>query len=128
MVDLSGTEAVEKMVDDVVAKYGRIDILVNDAGIQVRKWATEFPIEDFDRVLSVNLRAYFIASRTAARYMQKQAVAASSAFPPAIPNAIPASAAPITSPRPQSTALLRPWVWSGPDSISGSMASHLVMS
>ena len=55
MVDLSGTEAVEKMIDDVVAKYGRIDILVNDAGIQVRKWATEFPIEDFDRVLGLNL-------------------------------------------------------------------------
>ena len=63
MVDLSGTEAVEKMIDDVVAKYGRIDILVNDAGIQVRKWATEFPIEDFDRVLGVNMRSYFIASR-----------------------------------------------------------------
>ena len=72
MVDLSGTEAVEKMIDDVVAKYGRIDILVNDAGIQVRKWATEFPIEDFDRVLGVNMRSDFIASRTAARYMQKQ--------------------------------------------------------
>ena len=36
MVDLSDAAAVEKMIDDVVAKYGRIDILVNNAGIQIR--------------------------------------------------------------------------------------------
>ncbi len=72
MVDLSDAAATEKMIDDVVAKHGRIDILVNNAGIQIRRWATEFPLEDFDKVLSVNLRAYYVASRTAARYMQKQ--------------------------------------------------------
>ena len=72
MVDLSDAAAVEKMIDDVVAKYGRIDILVNNAGIQIRKWATEFPIEEFDKVINVNMRAYYIASRCAARYMQKQ--------------------------------------------------------
>ena len=72
MVDLSEAAAVEKMIDDVVAKYGRIDILVNNAGIQIRKWATEFPIDEFDKVINVNMRAYYIASRCAARYMQKQ--------------------------------------------------------
>ena len=72
MVDLSEADAVEKMIDDVVAKYGRIDILVNNAGIQIRKWATEFPIAEFDKVINVNMRAYYIASRCAARYMQKQ--------------------------------------------------------
>lgn len=72
MVDLSDAAAVEKMVDDVVAKYGRIDILVNNAGIQIRQWATDFKLEDFEKVIDVNLRAYYLASRTAARYMKKQ--------------------------------------------------------
>ena len=72
MVDLSDAAACEKMIDDVVAKYGRIDILVNNAGIQIRKWATEFPIEEFKKVIDVNMIAYYVASRTAARYMQKQ--------------------------------------------------------
>ena len=64
--------AARLVIDDVVAKYGRIDILVNNAGIQIRKWATEFPVEEFDKVINVNMRAYYIASRCAARYMQKQ--------------------------------------------------------
>ena len=72
MVDLSDAAAAEKMIDDVVAKYGRIDILVNHAGIQIRKWATAFPIEEFKKVIDVNMIAYYVASRTAARYMQKQ--------------------------------------------------------
>lgn len=72
MVDLSEGTAVEKMVEDVVAKYGRIDILVNNAGINIRRWATEFPIEDFEKVINVNMKAYYLASRTAARYMKEQ--------------------------------------------------------
>ena len=72
MADLSDAAAIDKMIDDVVKKYGRIDILVNNAGIQIREWATDFKVEDFDKVLAVNLRAYYLASRAAARYMKKQ--------------------------------------------------------
>lgn len=68
MADLSDAGAIDKMIDDVVKKYGRIDILINNAGIQIREWATEFKVEDFDKVLGVNLRAYYLA----ARYMKKQ--------------------------------------------------------
>ena len=72
MVDLSDAAAAEKMVDDVVAEDGRIDSLGHNAGIQIRKWATEFPIEEFKKVIDVNMIAYYVASRAAARYMQKQ--------------------------------------------------------
>lgn len=72
MADLSDADAIEGLMDGVAEKYGRIDILVNNAGIQIRHWATEFPLEEFDRVLAVNTRGYYLASRCAARYMQKQ--------------------------------------------------------
>ena len=74
MVDLSDAAAVEKMIDDVVAKYGRIDILVNNAGIQIRKWATEFPIEEFDKVINVNMRAQCFTSQRSAYNISKAAV------------------------------------------------------
>ena len=71
-VDMSDFDAVEKMVDYVAEKYGRIDVLVNNAGINIRNWATEFDMEAWDKVLAVNLRSYFVAARTAARYMKEQ--------------------------------------------------------
>ena len=54
MADLSDAGAIDKMIDDVVKKYGRIDILINNAGIQIREWATEFKVEDFDKVLGAS--------------------------------------------------------------------------
>ncbi len=70
--DMSKEEDILSLIDHVVKKYGRLDILVNNAGINIRNWATDFDTEDFDKVLSLNLRAYYLASRTAARYMKEQ--------------------------------------------------------
>ena len=70
--DVSKEDEVKALTDAALKTFGRIDILVNNAGIQIRKWATEFPVEEFDKVINVNMRAYYIASRCAARYMQKQ--------------------------------------------------------
>jgi len=71
-IDMTDLKAVEEMVDYVAKKYGRIDILVNNAGINLRNWATEFDMEAWDKVITVNLKAYFVAARTAARYMKEQ--------------------------------------------------------
>lgn len=71
-VDLTKDDEIEKLFADVYAAEKKIDILVNDAGIQIREWATDFPIEQFDRLMSINLRAYYLCSRTAARYMKEQ--------------------------------------------------------
>ncbi len=71
-IDLCDDTAVESMFASVYQKYGKIDVLVNDAGIQIRNWATDFDLDQFDRLLRLNLRAYYVCSRTAARYMKKQ--------------------------------------------------------
>lgn len=71
-LDLCDDKAVESMFEYVNQKYGKIDVLVNDAGIQIRNWATDFDLDQFDRLLRLNLRAYYVCSRIAARYMKQQ--------------------------------------------------------
>ena len=57
-VDLADREAVDEAADDVLARH-QVDVLVNNAGVQDRCPAAEFPLDAFDRVLDVNLRAVF---------------------------------------------------------------------
>lgn len=71
-VDLCNDTDVEKMFEYVYDNFGHIDSLVNDAGIQIRNWATDFDMVQFDKVINLNLRAYYVCSRTAARYMKEQ--------------------------------------------------------
>ena len=71
-VDLRSVEQIDAMIDDVHQKHGRIDILVNNAGVQIREWATEFSEEKFDLLMDLNMKAYYFASRAAARYMKEQ--------------------------------------------------------
>jgi NAD(P)-dependent dehydrogenase (short-subunit alcohol dehydrogenase family) len=61
------------MIGAVVARYGRLDILVNNAGIGDTHLPTlEQDVESFDRILRVHLNGTFVASREAARVMQRQ--------------------------------------------------------
>ncbi|MCD8362437.1 MAG: SDR family oxidoreductase [Lachnospiraceae bacterium] len=71
-INLCENDEIEAMMAYVAKKYGRIDILVNNAGVQIREWATDFPIEKLDFVMNLNLRAYYLCSRVAARYMKEQ--------------------------------------------------------
>lgn len=71
-IDLCNDAEVENLFAYVYDKFGHIDSLVNDAGIQIRNWATDFDMVQFDKVLDLNLRAYYVCARTAARYMKKQ--------------------------------------------------------
>ena len=71
-IDLCDYSEIEKMFAYVNDKYGYIDSLVNDAGIQIRNWATDFDMKQFDAVINLNLRAYYVCSRTVARYMKEQ--------------------------------------------------------
>jgi NAD(P)-dependent dehydrogenase (short-subunit alcohol dehydrogenase family) len=63
--------ADEQAVDRVFSKLGRIDILINNAGIAVRKNSLEITREEWDRVQSVNVAGTFLCSRIAARSMRK---------------------------------------------------------
>jgi 2-deoxy-D-gluconate 3-dehydrogenase len=59
-------------VDRAVEALGGLDILVNNAGAQIRHPAEDFPLEDWDRVLAVNLDAVWILSQAAGRVMLAQ--------------------------------------------------------
>ena len=58
-VDIAASATAEHVLNAALQKFGRVDILLNNAGIQKRHPAEKFPIEDFDTVMDVNLRAVF---------------------------------------------------------------------
>ncbi len=68
--DVTDEPALERAFARVVKELGGLDVLVNNAGIAIRKPATEVPLEDWRRVIEVNLTALFACSRIAARHMQ----------------------------------------------------------
>jgi NAD(P)-dependent dehydrogenase (short-subunit alcohol dehydrogenase family) len=70
--DVSKEEDVKALVDDVVSNFGRLDIIVNNAGVASLSPATEISLDDWNRVVSVNLTGVFLCARTAARQMIKQ--------------------------------------------------------
>jgi 3-hydroxybutyrate dehydrogenase len=63
--DLSQPGAVEALVQGVVGRHGRIDVLVNNAGIQHTARVEDFPPEKWDQILAINLSAVFHATRAA---------------------------------------------------------------
>jgi glucose 1-dehydrogenase len=70
--DVSNREQVESMMATIVAQFGRLDIAVNNAGIESQKPFLEITDEQWNRVLGVNLYGAFVVSQCAARQMVKQ--------------------------------------------------------
>jgi NAD(P)-dependent dehydrogenase (short-subunit alcohol dehydrogenase family) len=70
--DVSDEAAVERGIGAALQALGGLDVLVNNAGIAVRKTAFDITSEDWDRVLGVNLRGLFLCSRIAARAMKER--------------------------------------------------------
>jgi 3-oxoacyl-[acyl-carrier protein] reductase len=68
-VDSADPAAVRESVARVVADFGRVDILVSNAGIHIVKPLEEFSLADFDRIVAVNVRAVFVGIQAAARHM-----------------------------------------------------------
>ncbi|RFU21580.1 glucose 1-dehydrogenase [Geodermatophilus marinus] len=65
--DVSQEDQVAAMFDRVLGEYGRVDLLVNNAGIQVAADSDELDVAAFDKVLAVNLRGAFLCSQQAIR-------------------------------------------------------------
>lgn len=68
--DNSDAKAVVSAVEQTVRELGGIDILVNNAGIAVIVPIDDFRLEDFDRMVAVNLRAVFVATQAAVKHMK----------------------------------------------------------
>lgn len=67
--DVSNEAQVSRMFDEVRSAYGSIDILINNAGIQIAEDSDRLSVDAFDRVLSVNLRGSFLCAQHAIRDM-----------------------------------------------------------
>jgi L-rhamnose 1-dehydrogenase len=72
--DVSDSAQVQAMVDAVLGRWGRIEILVNNAAICPFMDFLEMPEELWERVLDVNLKGYFLCSQAVARVMVEQGV------------------------------------------------------
>jgi 2-dehydro-3-deoxy-D-gluconate 5-dehydrogenase len=70
--DITKRAQIEPSVARVVKELGSVDILVNNAGIGLIKPSLEIPVEEWDRVLAINLTACFLMSQAAGRLMAKR--------------------------------------------------------
>ena len=71
-VDVTDEAQVEAMIKRTVETFGRLDILVSNAGILIAEEVTEFPVAKWQAVINVNLVGYFMVAKHAARIMKAQ--------------------------------------------------------
>src|SRR5438552_8641640 len=67
--DASDADAVKAAVEKTVTTFGKLDVLVNNAGTAIPKTFEETTLEEMDRVLDINIRGVFIATQAALKHM-----------------------------------------------------------
>lgn len=72
-LDVTDENQVQDAIQKIATQYGRIDALINNAGIDVTLSIEELPITDWDRIIAVNLRGPFIMSKFVLPVMKEQA-------------------------------------------------------
>jgi glucose 1-dehydrogenase len=70
--DVSRIEDLQRLVDAAVGKFGRLDIMVNNAGVETRTSVLETTEAQYDKVLTINLKSAFFGVQLAAKQMIKQ--------------------------------------------------------
>lgn len=70
--DIAEPKTAERVVSEAIGRFGRVDTVVNNAGIFIAKPFTEYTDEDYARMLSTNLNGFFHVTQRAAREMLKQ--------------------------------------------------------
>jgi len=68
-VDVGSKESVAKMIGESLSRFGRIDVLLNGAGIMPRHEVKDISVEEWERVLRINLTGVFLCSQAVARHM-----------------------------------------------------------
>jgi len=68
--DAADAAAVKAAVEKTVATFGRLDVLVNNAGTAIPKTFEETTLEEMDRVLDINVRGVFVATQAALKHMK----------------------------------------------------------
>jgi NAD(P)-dependent dehydrogenase (short-subunit alcohol dehydrogenase family) len=70
--DVTEKTQVDRMVREVTERFGQIDILINNAGMNIRKPLLEVEEDDWDAVISTNLKGVFLVGQSAAKQMVRQ--------------------------------------------------------
>src|SRR5215469_11096524 len=70
--DIADPKTAERVISEAMERFGRVDTLVNNAGIFIAKPFTEYTEEDYARMLSINLNGFFNMTQRAAREMLKR--------------------------------------------------------
>ena len=70
--DVSKREEVKNMIEYIIKKYGKIDILINNAGIDQEKMFQDITDEDWDNIIKVNLYSVFCTTQEVIKYMIRQ--------------------------------------------------------
>src|SRR4051812_34105246 len=71
-LDVGDEKDASRVVGEVIHRFGRLDVLINNAGTDVTMPVEELSLEDFDRVLRTNLRGPFVLSKAAFPRMRQQ--------------------------------------------------------
>lgn len=70
--DLTDPDSVKQAFDQVVQRFGRLDVLCNNAGISSRTPLADYTLEEFEKVMALNVTAVFVCTQAAARIMVEQ--------------------------------------------------------